>query len=530
MNITNGGTVGSVYLQGSNYVGCSLGSTGTARVNGAGSKWASGYGFYLGSGTVSIADNGMVVSQHSYLGYYSGPTAVVTVDGAGSRWSNGLELLVGYQGTASLSVTNGTIVSNSMGGNDALYRTNIGSESGSSGTVTVSGAGSILTSNPDIHVGHSGSGVLNIIGGGTVSGYTGTDYYSSSYIGYNSGSAGTVTVNGAGSVLTGGYAHYIGYSGNGTLNITRGGAVTSNAPSYGMDWSYGTPSYVGYNSGSTGVVTVNGTGSIWNNWESLYVGFSGTGTLGIIGGGSITTGGSVSINDKSLLAIDVGRGSKLTVSNGTGPISQQRQGPYPRRGGRPGGGMLFAHLRRNWIGTGTYQPVGGTWSSTSHQFTASSVTTTMSGYATSIDLASIQRVLVSDSSTGWTVGESFLATTSSSTLTCSATAISDGPLTSLNSSLGTGGTVLSGWTLAATGGYTAGDPVYLSFGVGAGQSPDDLEVWQYTGGSWSEYAATDLTYDGTYASFTATAWASTPWPCPSRRRSPCCWALPWSGC
>ena len=65
--------------------------------------------------------------------------------------------------------------------------------------------------------------------------------------------------------------------------------------------------------------------------------------------------------------------------------------------------------------------------------------------------------------------------------------------------------VASGWTLAATSGYASGDPVYLSFGVCAGCSLDDLEAWQYTGGSWSEYTATDLTYDSAYASFTATA-------------------------
>ncbi len=77
-------------------------------------------------------------------------------------------------------------------------------------------------------------------------------------------------------------------------------------------------------------------------------------------------------------------------------------------------------------------------------------------------------------------------------------------MTALNPLLDAGETVLSGWTLSATTGYTSGNPAYLSFGVGAAQLLDDLQVWQYSGGSWAKYAATDLTYDRTYASLTVT--------------------------
>ncbi|MFZ1933982.1 MAG: PEP-CTERM sorting domain-containing protein, partial [Thermoguttaceae bacterium] len=53
-------------------------------------------------------------------------------------------------------------------------------------------------------------------------------------------------------------------------------------------------------------------------------------------------------------------------------------------------------------------------------------------------------------------------------------------------------------------GYTPGDPAYLSFGIGSGYSSEGLEVWHYDGSNWTEFAANDLTYDGTFASFTAT--------------------------
>ena len=86
-----------------------------------------------------------------------------------------------------------------------------------------------------------------------------------------------------------------------------------------------------------------------------------------------------------------------------------------------------------------------------------------------------------------------------------ATTISGGTLTALGSLLNPGETVLSGWNLSAASGYTAGDPVYLSFNVGHAQLLDDLQMWQYGGNGWTAYSATDSTYDRTYASLTATA-------------------------
>ena len=49
--------------------------------------------------------------------------------------------------------------------------------------------------------------------------------------------------------------------------------------------------YIGYQSGSTGVATVDGVGSTWTNNGSLYVGNSGTGTLNIAAGGAVAATG-----------------------------------------------------------------------------------------------------------------------------------------------------------------------------------------------------------------------------------------------
>jgi hypothetical protein len=156
----------------------------------------------------------------------------------------------------------------------------------------------------------------------------------------------------------------------------------------------------------------------------------------------------------------------------------------------------------------TLEGVGGTLNTTTHVFTASAVLAGTAGSALAFDRAAIQRVLVSDNGighTGWPVGASFLQTTSSSTMTFTASTIDSATLAALQSSLGVDEAVACGWNFS-TSGYTASSstPVYLSFNIGSGRPLDSIEIWYYNGSAWSQYVPYDLTYDGTYASFTAT--------------------------
>ena len=48
--------------------------------------------------------------------------------------------------------------------------------------------------------------------------------------------------------------------------------------------------FIGADPGSTGAVTVDGAGSTWTNSGDLYVGNSGTGTLTIRNGGTVSNG------------------------------------------------------------------------------------------------------------------------------------------------------------------------------------------------------------------------------------------------
>jgi T5SS/PEP-CTERM-associated repeat protein len=456
--ITNGGSV-------SNSIGRVGGiSPCMVKVDGAGSVWTNRGDLYLGyghideggsGGDIVITNGGSVSSSSGHVGY-SFADGVVTVDGAGSVWNNSGDLYVGDPGGASY-------------------------DGNSSGTLAVTHGGSVSSSIG--HVGGYWGGITTVDGAGSVWRNSG-----SLYVGYSlyAGGTGTLAVANGGSV-TSASSLYVGYSGSGTLAIANGGSVSS---------AYG---YVGGTASSSGTVTVSGPGSIWTNSSSLNVGYSGTATLSIVGGGTVTGGTSSSINGASLLAIDTGRGSSFTVGSGT--IANNGKVRILAGAGMPAGNTYSPISAGTWSGAGTYQAVGGTWDAGSHLFTASSVATAASGVAASIDLSQQQRILVTDAASGWRLGESFLATTNSSTLTSTATKITGGTLSSLSAH----NTVLSGWDISAAAGYAAGDPVYLSFDVGHAQLLGHLWVCRYTGTGWSNYSTLDLTYDRTYASLTVTA-------------------------
>ncbi|KAJ8133955.1 hypothetical protein OY671_012831, partial [Metschnikowia pulcherrima] len=88
------------------------------------------------------------------------------------------------------------------------------------------------------------------------------------WIGFNTGSSGSVTVKDAGSFWTNSGNLYVGgASSAGSLTIQNGGTVRD---AIGV---------IGYTSGSSGVATLDGPGSSWINTGALYVGQFGKGAL-----------------------------------------------------------------------------------------------------------------------------------------------------------------------------------------------------------------------------------------------------------
>ncbi len=490
-NTANGSVTingGSTINSSSANLGNATGATGTVNIDGAGSTWTNGnlnvgYG---GAGIINITNGGGLSANVAYLGTNAGSSGTVHVDGNGSSLivSSGA-LSVGFgSGSGLLTVTNGATLTSGSSNNTYIGRSAAG------GTVIVDGVGSKFTDTGLLYIAYGGPGALSITNGGVV------NLSTSAYIVGGSSYNGTVTVGGPGSTLTVGGASNSFVLGTGTLSIINGGVMTSGTTS-------NSSSSVGYASGYKGNAIVDGAGSAWNAAGTLYVGKSGAGELSISDGGLVTAN-TVSINAASTLTTDLGYGSSLTVGGGTGTLTNN--GTVRLAAGASATAGTYTPISAGtWTGTGAYQALGGVWNSTNHTVTVNAASTAGgAGGATAFisNLASAQRALVTDTALGTSVGAGFQA--GSGSLAFTANSIGGAVLSSLLGDLPSGQHFLSGWTFSTTG-YTTGNPVYLSLFAGTSETLSGLEIWDYNGTSWSQFAANDLAYDGTYASFTTTA-------------------------
>ncbi|QRM29625.1 autotransporter domain-containing protein [Microvirga sp. VF16] len=251
------------------------------------SPWDAGGVLTVGdtsTGTLVIVNGGVIRSVDGVIGATFGSSGMVTVRDNGSQWIT-TRLYLGTGGTGTLSIENGGSVTSTGVALGSHVDT-------SSGSMTVTGAGSRLRSNALLSVGDSGTGVLTIENGGTVNVIN-----NNSYIGFVAGSSGTVTVRGPGSQWSTEGNLSVGNHGTGTLTIEDGGSVHSGT------------SLIGDNTGSSGTVTVSGAGSRWTTDNILYVGGNGTGTLTIANGGAVSS-------DVTTLGFNVGGQGTLTL-NGT---------------------------------------------------------------------------------------------------------------------------------------------------------------------------------------------------------------------
>lgn len=248
-------------------------------ING-GSAFTSTLNMRDGTSALTIQNGGDLSSTGVNIGVNSGSNATMTVTGAGSSLTADFDLAVGHAGTGTLVISNGATVTdaNSM----------VGSLVGGLGEVTVDGAS--WNNLGQMAIGGQGTGTLTVRNGGTVS--TGSGSISS--IGYVTGSTGTVTVTGSGSTMGGGSLS-VGANGRGTLNILAGGMVSSEEGD------------IGYSSTAVGDVTVDGAGSQWNVVAGLTVGTAGRGEMTISNGGEVSSGSGV-------LGANAGGVGKVTVT------------------------------------------------------------------------------------------------------------------------------------------------------------------------------------------------------------------------
>ncbi|MEN3931392.1 autotransporter outer membrane beta-barrel domain-containing protein [Microvirga sp. W0021] len=236
---------------------------------------------YSGVGNLEVLNGGKVTSGAGTMGYNAGSSGTVTLSGAGSQWTiTGLSY-IGYYGTGRLEILDGAVVTASNFGH-------IGQEAGSNGTVIVSGSGSRWGITNDIVVGYNGSGEFLVSDGATVTSTTGV-------VASQTGSTGIAEITGPGTTWTINNFLYVAGRGTGTLKITDGAKVSA------------TTGYVSNGNGGNGTVIVSGENSALSISNYLNIGYiaggasfgAATGELTINNGGLVTVGGKVFLGELS---------------------------------------------------------------------------------------------------------------------------------------------------------------------------------------------------------------------------------------
>ncbi|WP_442481428.1 hypothetical protein [Aeoliella sp. SH292] len=154
------------------------------------------------------------------------------------------------------------------------------------------------TASDNLYVGYLSSGEMVIDGGSVVQSLQGV-------LALASNVNGNATVEGAGSAWITSAVLRVGDAGTGQLDIVEGGAVSS-----------ATEGRVGNQTGSMGIVSINGEGSQWTMNGSLYVGSSGQASISIDSGGVLSnTSAIIGNGGDSVGRLDIhGVGSQWTNS------------------------------------------------------------------------------------------------------------------------------------------------------------------------------------------------------------------------
>lgn len=278
---------GTLTLAGTNTLdGEMLVNTGNLHVTGATSVTSTP--IVVNSGTLGVTNGGTLTSPGAYVG---GAAGTINVGGGSgtSTWNNTTALALGQGGTGILNITGGGTVSN-----PTAY---LGIGNGGIGTANVGGgSGTAIWNSNGLYVGSSGTGILNITGGGTVNSQFGV-------VGFQTGSTGTVTVGGGTGTSTWNISDTltVGDQSTGTLNINSGGTVSTAALAGGFGSSAinlngGTLRITGTDTASNAFNVLAGHGTIdtptSGNTFTITGNMSGTGELTKNGTGTLTLAGT----------------------------------------------------------------------------------------------------------------------------------------------------------------------------------------------------------------------------------------------
>ncbi len=240
--------------------------------------------------------------------------AASLVDGARftlniAEWDNAGDALVGDAGFGTFTIDGG--------GNFRALNVNVGEQLGAVGELTVDGLGStLLTDGPNsgqgYRIGNAGTGTLNVTGGGLARILNDTSGGIADFqLGVTATGEGTLNIVGDDSSVIAEDV-FVGNLGNGHLNITAGGVLNQNI-------STSPDAFVAQATGSSGDVTVHGTGSEWRA-SRIEIGNLGDGTLSVEAGGFVRSAAAGGSTDMTLG--DAGGSGKVAIFGSGGSASR----------------------------------------------------------------------------------------------------------------------------------------------------------------------------------------------------------------
>ncbi|MDT7950872.1 MAG: hypothetical protein RQ966_05140 [Acetobacteraceae bacterium] len=237
--------------------------------------------------------------------------------------SNYLVVGSGSGGTGTLAVTGGASIVSTQPASTSAYAVYVGSGTfaNANGTMLVTGAGSTVNTGPNgAAVGETGTGTLTVQSGATATfASSNSSLIAALAVGRNG--AGTVNVSGAGTSVTANGFVYVGRGGAGTLNIANTATLTAGSAASGSTSSYGIN--IGDSTGASATTVAFGgsgtahitTGGVLHSLGNINLGFDGTaGTLTVDGTGSqAKADGTVNVGGGIMRA---GGSGTLTIQNG----------------------------------------------------------------------------------------------------------------------------------------------------------------------------------------------------------------------
>jgi T5SS/PEP-CTERM-associated repeat protein len=220
---------------------------------------ASDYTFLAPAAGNSVSldiSNGTLASQRSDVGYNSNATAAVTLSSSTSHWTNAATIEMGDSGVGTVYLKGGA-----TGSSTAVT---LGLYASGNGTLTVDGTGgnSTWAASGNVSVGPAGTGTINIIHGGKMTG-------SKLWLAWNgTTSVGNLFVSGSNSSYTAASIAYIG----GYSTYPQGASATVDVEDSGTLQAAG--------------VTIYPHGHIILKGGTIKAGSTGTGTVDATGGGT----------------------------------------------------------------------------------------------------------------------------------------------------------------------------------------------------------------------------------------------------